>query len=165
LFEHRTIGYSYGTSGGINDTLKHLDTIADTTGGSTKLARYTYMDSGNVIRTTYPQPSVWLDLWGGTTGTFIGLDQFNRVIDQRWQNETTNTPADIDRYQYGYDPNSNRLYKANVVGTPKSDLFEHPLQTRHVRECVREFMEVARNSDRIWKSWNGPEGPIPGVKT
>jgi YD repeat-containing protein len=26
--------------------------------------------------------------------------------------------ADIDRYQYGYDQNSNRLWKANVVGTP-----------------------------------------------
>jgi RHS repeat-associated protein len=26
--------------------------------------------------------------------------------------------SDVDRYQYGYDPNSNRLYKANVVGTP-----------------------------------------------
>ena len=26
--------------------------------------------------------------------------------------------ADLDRYQYGYDQNSNRLWKANVVGTP-----------------------------------------------
>jgi RHS repeat-associated protein len=26
--------------------------------------------------------------------------------------------SDVDRYQYGYDPNSNRLFKANVVGTP-----------------------------------------------
>jgi RHS repeat-associated protein len=61
---------------------------------------------------------VRLDLWGGTSGTFNGLDQFNRVTDQRWQNGTGGTPADIDRYQYGYDLNSNRLYKANVVGTP-----------------------------------------------
>ena len=72
-----------------------------------------------------PRLSVWLDLWGGTSGTFAGLDQFNRVIDQRWtsassvesQNQVTTTPTDIDRYQYGYDQNSNRLYKANVVGT------------------------------------------------
>jgi RHS repeat-associated protein len=26
--------------------------------------------------------------------------------------------SDLDRYQYGYDQNSNRLWKANVVGTP-----------------------------------------------
>jgi hypothetical protein len=25
--------------------------------------------------------------------------------------------SDLDRYQYGYDQNSNRLWKANVVGT------------------------------------------------
>ena len=72
-----------------------------------------------IVRITYPQPSVWLDLWGGTSSTFNGLDQFNRVIDQRWtsassvesQNSVTTTPTDIDRYQYGYDQNSNRRTK------------------------------------------------------
>ena len=71
-----------------------------------------------IIRIDYPQVAVRLDLWGGTSGTFAGLDQFNRVIDQRWQNNTSGTPADIDRYQYGYDRDSNRMWKANVVGTP-----------------------------------------------
>ena len=71
-----------------------------------------------IIRIDYPQPAVRLDLWGGTGGTFAGLDRFNRVVDQRWQNNTSGTPADIDRYQYGYDRDSNRQYKANVVGTP-----------------------------------------------
>jgi hypothetical protein len=68
-----------------------------------------------VVRITYPQPSVWLDLWGGMSGTFAGLDRFNRIIDQCCQNSITGTPADIDRYQYGYDQNSNRLWKGNVV--------------------------------------------------
>ena len=31
------------------------------------------------------QPSVMLDLWGGTSGTFNGFDLFNRIIDQRWE--------------------------------------------------------------------------------
>jgi RHS repeat-associated protein len=70
-----------------------------------------------VIRITYPQPSVWLDLWGGTSGTFSGIDQFGRVINQLWQNNITGTPVAIDQYQYGYDQESNRLWKANVVGT------------------------------------------------
>jgi YD repeat-containing protein len=64
---------------------------------------------------SFPQPSVWLDLWGGTAGTFNGLDQFNRIIDQRWQNSITGTPADIDRYKYGYDQNSNRQWMQNTV--------------------------------------------------
>src|SRR5271154_4774751 len=71
-----------------------------------------------IIRIDYPQPSARLDLWGGTSGVFNGLDLFNRVVDQRWQNSTSSTPTDIDRYQYGYDRNSNRTWKANVVGTP-----------------------------------------------
>ena len=71
-----------------------------------------------IVRIDYPESGVRLDLWGGTSGTFSGLDLFNRIIDQRWQNNVTTTPADIDRYQYGYDRDSNRQYKANVVGTP-----------------------------------------------
>jgi RHS repeat-associated protein len=114
----RIITSSYGTSGGMNDRLNRIDTIQDTTSDTTNLASYAYLGSGTVVRITYPQPSVWLDLWGGTSGTFNGLDQFNRVTDQRWQNNITATPTDIDRYQYGYDQNSNRTYKANVVGTP-----------------------------------------------
>jgi RHS repeat-associated protein len=71
-----------------------------------------------IVRIDYPQSGVRLDLWGGTSGAFAGLDRFGRVTDQRWQNNTASTPADIDRYQYGYDRDSNRQYKANVVGTP-----------------------------------------------
>jgi RHS repeat-associated protein len=63
---------------------------------------------------------VWLDLWGGTSGTFTGLDLFNRVIDQQWQNNITGTPADIDRFKYGYDLNSNRQWKQNVVSSAAS---------------------------------------------
>jgi RHS repeat-associated protein len=113
----RTISYSFGTTGGMSDYLNRVDAINDTSSGTTTLASYTYLGAGTVIRITHPEPNVWLGLWGGTSGTFSGLDQFNRVIDQRWQNNITGTPTDIDRYQYGYDQNSNRLYKANVVGT------------------------------------------------
>lgn len=114
----RLITYGYGTSGGMSDYLNRVDAIQDTTSGTTTLANYTYLGVGIVVRITYPQPSVWLDLWGGTSGTFNGIDLFDRIIDQRWQNGVTGTPTDIDRYQYGYDLDSNRIYKANVVGTP-----------------------------------------------
>jgi RHS repeat-associated protein len=105
---------SYNTATGMDATLNRVTSISDT---SAALASYAYLGLGSVVRITYPQPGVWLDLWGGTSGVFAGLDLFNRVIDQRWQNNITTTPTDIDRYQYGYDLNSNREYKANVVGT------------------------------------------------
>jgi RHS repeat-associated protein len=106
---------TYNFASGVDSSLNRVTSISDT---SATLAGYAYLGLGTVVRITYPQPEAWLDLWGGTSGTFNGLDQFNRVTDQRWQNSITGTPADIDRYQYGYDQDSNRLYKANVVGTP-----------------------------------------------
>jgi RHS repeat-associated protein len=113
----RTIAYSFGISGGMSDYLNRVDAINDTTSGTTTLAQYVYLGASMVIRISYPEPSVWLDLWGGTSGVFNGVDQFNRIIDQRWQNDITGTSADIDRYKYGHDLNSNRIWKANVVGT------------------------------------------------
>jgi RHS repeat-associated protein len=106
---------SYNSASGMDALLNRITSISDP---SATLAAYTYLGLATVVRITYPQPSVWLDLWGGTSGVFAGLDLFNRVIDQRWQNSITTTPTDIDRYKYGYDFNSNRIWKQNVVGTP-----------------------------------------------
>jgi RHS repeat-associated protein len=110
----RLIDYSYAAR--MDSALNRVTSILDDA-TSVTFASYTYLGMNSVVRITYPEPGIWLDLWGGTSGTFAGLDQFNRIIDQRWQNSITTTPVDIDRYQYGYDQNSNRLWKANVVGT------------------------------------------------
>jgi RHS repeat-associated protein len=138
----RTIGYSYGTSGGMNDYLNRIDTIADTTSGTTDLASYIYLGASTVVRITYAQPSVWLDLWNGTSGTFNGLDQFNRIISQRWQNNITGTPADIDRYQYGYDLNSNRQWKQNVVSSAASV----PLDEYYTYDNLNRLTEMQRGT-------------------
>lgn len=73
------------------------------------------------LRIDYQEPDVMLDLWGGSTGAFAGIDHFNRVKDQRWQNYS-GTPADAERYKYWYDQDSNRIAKENTVskalGTP-----------------------------------------------
>ena len=113
----RAIAWDYGPSGDPDDRLNRINAIQD---GSTGLAAYTYLGLGTVVRITYPQPGVWLDLWGGTSGTFNGLDRFNRVVDQRWQNAVTTAPADVDRYQYGYDRDANRTWKRNVVSAAAS---------------------------------------------
>jgi hypothetical protein len=49
--------------------------------GGTSLASDIYLGSGTVIRIDYSQPQVRLDLWGGTSGTFAGLDRFSRIVD------------------------------------------------------------------------------------
>jgi RHS repeat-associated protein len=111
----RQVNYNFAS--GMDSTLNRVMSLSDS---SATLASYTYLGLGMVVRITYPQPSVWLDLWGGTSGVFAGLDQFNRVIDQRWQNSVTSTPTDIDRYKYGYDLDSNRQWKQNVVSSAAS---------------------------------------------
>jgi hypothetical protein len=53
---------------------------------------------------------------------FAGIDSFGRIVDQHWQNHTGSTPgADLDRYKYGYDYNSNRQWKQNTVGAASDE--------------------------------------------
>jgi hypothetical protein len=58
----RQINYVYGS--GMDSTLNRVTTIHDATGAGQDLASYTYLGLGTAVRITYPQPSVWLDLWG-----------------------------------------------------------------------------------------------------
>jgi RHS repeat-associated protein len=69
------------------------------------------------------------------------LDLFNRFIDQRWQSDITATPTDIDRCQYGYDQNSNRLWKANVVGTAA---VSSGLDEAYVNDSVSRLTQMQR---------------------
>jgi RHS repeat-associated protein len=114
----RVIDYNYGTSSGMDDLLNRISAIKD---GSTSLAAYTYLGAGTVIRIDYTEPDVMLDLWGGTTATFAGLDIFNRITNQRWKYYGESS-ADRDWFVYAYDRDSNRTSKENVVskalGTP-----------------------------------------------
>ncbi|MEM1210755.1 MAG: LamG-like jellyroll fold domain-containing protein [Planctomycetota bacterium] len=90
--------------------------------GSQNIAEYNYLGRNYLSRVIYRVPDVMLDLWGGTTGAYTGLDRFDRVIDQHWKLiPSPNTTQ--SRHKYGYDRNSNRLYREDVVSkalpTPK----------------------------------------------
>jgi hypothetical protein len=56
---------------------------------------------------------------GDAGDQYTGLDRFGRVVDQNWTNGTTST----DRFQYGFDRNSNRLYRNNTVNTNFGELY------------------------------------------
>jgi len=80
------------------------------------LASYSYNGVGRLVIESFPTPAVMLDYFGGTSGTYAGFDRFGRVADQHWSSAGV-TPATLDRYQYGYDYNSNRTYRKNVLST------------------------------------------------
>jgi hypothetical protein len=46
---------------------------------------------------------------GDAGDKYIGLDLFDRVVDQRWLK--TSTGVATDRFQYAYDRDGNRLYR------------------------------------------------------
>ncbi|MGA2497927.1 MAG: RHS repeat-associated core domain-containing protein [Tepidisphaeraceae bacterium] len=117
----RAIDFNYGSGGSLEDYLNRVAAIKD---GATSLAAYTYLGADAVIRIDYTQPDVMLDLWGGTSGQFDGFDRFDRIIDQRWK-YYGGSPADRDRYKYGYDRNSSRIWKQNCVGSTLDEFYSY----------------------------------------
>ncbi len=103
----RAITYDYGTGGGMNDGGDEL--------GRLHLPRWRQRCADRL-----PQPQVRLDLWGGTSGTYGGLDNFGRVTDQKW---ATFGGTIKDQFQYGYDRNSNRTSRDNTQTTNLDELY------------------------------------------
>ena len=104
----RVLTFEYGTGDG--DKLSRIETL-DWNG--TDVSTYTYLGAGTIVKEAYPVPTVALDYIG--TG-YSGFDRFGRVVDQRW----TGASGDVDRFQYGYDRNSNRTFRTNDVAAAQS---------------------------------------------
>jgi RHS repeat-associated protein len=88
------------------------------------VAGYAYIGENTVVRVDRPMQHFMLDLWGGNSGTFDGLDRFNRIIDQRWVSYASGM-TDLDRYKYGYDRNSNRQWKENDTATNLDEYYTY----------------------------------------
>jgi hypothetical protein len=75
---------------------------------------------------------------------YTGLDRFGRVIDQNWFQTTLGGPVTLDRKQYGYDADSNRLFSNNLTngGASFSELFAYDKLNR-----LTKFRET-RKGDR-----------------
>ncbi|MCA9141760.1 MAG: RHS repeat-associated core domain-containing protein [Planctomycetales bacterium] len=120
----RLVHYTYGSTDSAADALNRLDAINDDDSGSPGdvLASYTYLGLGTVVIQDYEEPDVKLDLFGGTSGTYAGFDRFDRIVDHRWHDYGSS--VDVDRYKYGYDRASNRIWKENVVAANNGKDFD-----------------------------------------
>ena len=117
----RALNYLY--AGGLDNQVSRLSSISDATG---TLERYEYLGLGTVVERRHPQTGVRLSYIkknsepvGDAGDQYTGLDRFGRVVDQRWRKGNT----DLDRYQYGYDADGNRLFKQNVLDAVFSELY------------------------------------------
>lgn len=113
-----TSGYNYAS--GVDNTISRLTSM---TNSSITLEGLAYLGLGTVVERTHPQPDLKLTYIGSGTGEggdrYLDLDRFGRIIDQRW----VVTSTDVDRNKYGYDRNSNRLYRTNEANHSFDELY------------------------------------------
>ena len=122
----RVLSYNY--TAGVDDAIGRVSSVSDSVVGGT-IETYSYLglsdlagrslteEGLNVTQSYYGQSGAGGD--GGDAMT--GLDRFGRVVDQGWkQNGTTY----LDRFQYGYDSDSNLLYRDNLVNAAFGELFQ-----------------------------------------
>jgi YD repeat-containing protein len=119
----RVLTYNYAS--GVDSTISRLTSISDS---SSTLESYTYLGLDTVVQRAHPQNGINLtyimqtgDSTGDAGDRYIGLDRFGRVVDQRWLNSST--LAATDRFQYGYDRDSNVLSRNNLVNTAFGELY------------------------------------------
>lgn len=118
------VNYNYAS--GLDSNISRLSSLSDS---SNTLEAYTYLGLGTVVKRAHSQPGVdltYIKLSTESTGDagdqYTGLDRFGRVVDQRWINGSN---TDVDRYQYGYDRDGNRLYKDNKVLASLSEVYTY----------------------------------------
>ena len=70
----------------------------------------------------HEEPDVRLDLIG-SSHSYSGFDRFGRVVDQKWYDYGSS--SDVDRYKYGYDRASNRLYRENTKTSNKDEYYSY----------------------------------------
>lgn len=120
----RVISYSYGASGSVDDLFSRITKVQD---GATTLSEYSYLGSLTFVQVNYlTQPGIELTYMkqgaepnGEAGDQYAGLDRFGRVIDQRWLK--TSDGSNRARVQYGYDRNSNRLFRDDLVAASAQD--------------------------------------------
>ncbi len=98
----RTINYNYGDTGGVlmsnsnamlDNAIGRLNSISDAGTGNI-LEQYSYLGLSTIVARNHPQTGINLTLIGsgGSIGAggdeYVGLDQFGRVVNQNWIQET-----------------------------------------------------------------------------
>jgi YD repeat-containing protein len=119
----RVLNFNYAS--GLDNTISRLSSLSDS---SATLEAYTYLGLGTVVQRAHPQPGVdltYIKQSGESNGDagdqYTGLDRFGQVVQQRWRK--TSDGSHTDRFQYGYDRNSNRLYRQNLINATFSELY------------------------------------------
>ena len=168
----RVFSYDYGTLSAINDQLSRIKAITE---NSSDVVAYQYLGLDEFVEVNYTEPGVRLTyLKQGSEGNgdagdkYAGLDRFYRVVDQRWLRGST----DIERVQYGFDANSSRIWRDNLVaGTGgKQDEYYTYDGLNQLKELDRGDLNSGKSGIAGTPTWEeqftlGPTGNWPAYKT
>ncbi len=117
-------------SAGVDAAISRVSFLADGTTSTigVHVEDYNYLGLSRIIRRGHPQPGIDLtylkqgaETSGDSGDQYTGFDRFGRIIDQRWRK--TSDGSHTDRFQYGYDRSSQKLFKNNLVSSVKSELY------------------------------------------
>src|SRR5205823_6841624 len=117
----RVLTYQYGSAGSAADRLSRVAALVEgSVGSGTHLADYEYLGLSTFVEVDYTEPDVKYTLTGTAGGNdphtgdiYRGLDRFGRIKDSYWYDYGHS--ADLDRIQYGYDRDGNRIWRENPV--------------------------------------------------
>jgi RHS repeat-associated protein len=119
-----TVNFHYAS--GLDDGISRLSSLSDSSG---TLESYDYLGLSTVVRRSHPQPGLDLsyiklaaEAVGDAGDQYTGIDRFGRVDDQRWVDLNG---VDVSRQRYGYDRDSNRLYREDVVHAASSEVYTY----------------------------------------
>ncbi|MFO0848769.1 MAG: RHS repeat-associated core domain-containing protein [Gemmataceae bacterium] len=104
--------------------------MSSLTDSGTTLESYDFLGVDLTVRRAHPQSGVdltYIKQTGESNGDagdqYTGLDRFGRVADQRWLTASSGTA--VDRHQYGYDRDSNRTYRDDLVNAAFGELYTY----------------------------------------
>ncbi len=151
----RTIDYSYGSgmgnnSAALDQAIGRLDAVVDGANSGdagTVLEQYSYLGLSTIVARNHPQSSVSLvSFVVGSVGAggdqYVGLDQFGRVVNQKWVNSSGTS---VDNYTYTYDANGNVTSKTNVLNSAYSETYTY--------DNLNRLTSTTRNGS-AYQSWN-----------
>jgi RHS repeat-associated protein len=120
---------SFNYNSGLDSNISRLSSVSDSGG---VLESYLYLGLGTVVERDHQQAGVNLtyvkqgsdpNANGDGGDQYTGLDRFGRVIDQNWYSPSSGTSN--DRFQYGYDRDSNALWRNNLVNAAFGELYNY----------------------------------------
>jgi RHS repeat-associated protein len=97
---------------------------------------------------------------GDAGDKYIGLDRFGRVVDLRWKTSS----SDHDRFKYGYDRDSNRLYRTNELSHSFDELY-HANGASNGYDGLNPLSDFRRGTLSDTNSDNIPDTVSTAVRT